>query len=252
MKFVIKDESKINEFIEITKLMKNLSDTITMMCYEEHVHIQLLDGSQVCLLDINIPRIWFDEYVCDEPHTFSVNASVICKLFGLFTKGSVMESEVDDEKYRLSYLNEHDNTYFVINLMDIEKDLLTPIINETNLDFSIKTSILDTYLNDLSIFGEDVSVMCDNDMLFLSTEGDTGSMKVEIKVDTLDSFDVIDDYTFSCKYSTKYLQYITKLKKNYKTVHLYLDESNPLLITFENEETSIKINYFIAPKVNED
>jgi hypothetical protein len=62
---------------------------------------------------------------------------------------------------------------------------------------------------------------------------------------------VIDDYDFKCKYSAKYLQYISKLKKNYKNIHLYLDANSPLLITFDNEN-GIKINYFIAPKINDD
>lgn len=249
MKFIIKENDKINEFIELIKFMKNLSQYTTMMCNSEHIHIQLLDDSHVSLLDIDIQSKWFETYECDEPLTFSVNNNILSKLFALYTKGSIMETEIDEEKYHLSYLNDKENKYFTIGLIDIDKELLSPVIQDTDLDFSLSTSLLDTYLNDLSIFGEDLEIICNNDTLYLTTEGDEGNMKIEISVKSLIQFNVIDDYEFRCKYSSKYLKYISKLKKKY--IHLYLDANNPLLITFDNE-TGIKINYFIAPKINED
>ena len=251
MKFIIKEHDKINEFIELIKFMKNLSQYTTMMCNSEDINIQLLDDSHVSLLDIHIPCDWFETYECDEPHTFSVSNIILSKLFALYTKDSVMETEIDEEKYHLSYLNDKENKYFTICLIDIDKDLLSPVIKETDLDFSLNTSLFETYLNDLSIFGEDLEITCKNDTLYLTTEGDEGNMKIEISVKSLIQFNVIDDYEFHCKYASKYLQYISKLKKNYKNIHLYLNANSPLLITFDNEN-GIKINYFIAPKINED
>lgn len=251
MKFIIHEHDKITEFMEIIKFMKNLNQYTTMMCNSEQIHIQLLDDSHVSLLDIHIPMDWFETYICDSPLTFSVSNTILSKLFGLYTKGSIMETEIDEEKYHLSFLNENENKYFSISLIDIEKDLLSPTFHDTDLDFSLSTSLLDTYLSDLSIFGEDLEIVCDRDTLYLSTEGDEGTMKIEIAVKMLSEFNVIDDYEFKCKYSAKYLQYISKLKKNYKTIHLYLDDNSPLLITFDHE-SGIKINYFIAPKINED
>lgn len=251
MKFIIKEESKINEYIEIIKFTKNLSQYTTMMCNSEKIHIQLLDDSHISLLDIHIPNDWFDVYDCEIPMTFSVNNSILTKLFNLYSKGSIMETEIDDEKYNLSYLNEQENKYFCIGLVDIEKELLAPVINDTDLDFSLKTSLLDTYLNDLSIFGNDLEIKYNNDKLYFITTGDEGEMKIEISYDSFIEFNVVDDYEFECKYSAKYLNYITKLKKNYKYIHLYLDENNPLHIKFDNEK-GIQIDYFIAPKISDD
>tara|TARA_B110000503_G_C7172593_1_gene425079 strand:+ start:7039 stop:7794 length:756 start_codon:yes stop_codon:yes gene_type:complete len=251
MKFVIKEHDKISEFIELIKFMKNLSQYTTMMCNTENIHIQLLDDSHVSLLDINIPNEWFESYECDEQLTFSVSNIILSKLFALYTKESVMETEIDEEKYHLSYLNDKENKYFTICLIDIDKELLSPVIQDTDLDFSLNTSLLDHYLSDLSIFGEDLEIICNNDTLYLITEGDEGTMKIEVSVKSLVEFNVVDDYKFHCKYASKYLQYISKLKKSYKNVHLYLDDNSPLLITFNNDG-GIKINYFIAPKINDD
>ena len=251
MKFIIKDESKMNEYIEIIKFLKNLTQYTTMMCTSEKIHIQVLDDSHISLLDIHIPSEWFESYHCEIPMTFSVNNSILTKLLNLYSKGSIMETEIDDEKYNLSYLNEQENKYFCIGLVDIEKELLAPVINDTDLDFSLKTSLLDTYLNDLSIFGDDLEIKYNNDKLYFITTGDEGQNKIEISYDSCIDFSVVDDYEFQCKYSAKYLHYISKLKKNYKYIHLYLDENNPLHITFDND-TGIKIDYFIAPKIMDD
>jgi hypothetical protein len=71
-----------------------------------------------------------------------------------------METEIDEEKYHLSYLNDKENKYFTICLIDIDKELLSPVIQDTDLDFSLNTSLLDHYLSDLSIFGEDLEIIC--------------------------------------------------------------------------------------------
>jgi len=249
MKFIIQEHDKINEFMEIFKFMKNLNQYTTMMCNSEHIHIQLLDDSHVSLLDVNIPSEWFDSYECDNPLTFSVSNNILSKLFGLYTKGSIMETEIDEEKYNLSYLNDKENKYFTICLIDIDKELLTPEEKDTDLDFTIKTTLLDTYLSDLSIFGEDLEIIYKNDTLYLTSEGDEGTMKIEIPDNSLTELNVIDDYEFRCKYSAKYILYISKLKKIYKTAQIYLDENSPLLIKFDN---GIKLNYYIAPKINEE
>ena len=201
MKFIIKTDEKIIEFIEIIKFMKNLSQYTTMMCNSNHIHIQLLDDSHVSLLDVNIPSEWFDSYECDNPLTFSVSNNILSKLFGLYTKGSIMETEIDEEKYHLSYLNDKENKYFTICLIDIDKELLTPEEKDTDLDFTIKTTLLDTYLSDLSIFGEDLEIIYKNDTLYLTSEGDEGTMKIEIPDNSLTELNVIDDYEFRCKYS---------------------------------------------------
>ena len=122
MKFIIKEESKMNEYIEIIKFLKNLTQYTTMMCTSEKIHIQVLDDSHISLLDIHIPSEWFDGYHCEIPMTFSVNNNILTKLLNLYSKGSIMETEIDDEKYNLSYLNNQENKYFCIGLVDIEKE----------------------------------------------------------------------------------------------------------------------------------
>ena len=83
----------------------------------------------------------------------------------------------------------------------------------------------------------------------MCAEGIEGKLNVEIDNDKLDEFNVIEDYNFKGSYSIKYLQYVTKLFISYPSINLYLDENNPLMVSFNC--TDIKIKMFIAPKCSD-
>lgn len=249
MEFTIQKNEKTIEWIELFKFMKNLDQYVTFICDQDKINIQLMDESHVSLLNINIDKEWFHEYKCESTYTFSVNNHVFTKLLSLHSKDNVMECKVDDERLHLTYLHIEQNKYFSISLVDIEKELLSAQNNDTDLDFKVKTKQLDKYVSDLSIFGEDIEIKCKEDKLYLNSENEEGSMSIEIQGDQLLEFNVIDDFDFTCKYPGKYIQYVSKLKISYSNVQLYLDESNPLRIHFEEEH--MHIDYYIAPK-NDD
>ena len=70
MKFIIKEETKIVQFIELFKFMKNLSQYVTLNCTEERINIQILDESHVSLLDIKFKGEWFSEYIFIKNETY--------------------------------------------------------------------------------------------------------------------------------------------------------------------------------------
>lgn len=240
MKFVIKDAKKIVEFIEIIKFTKCLTQYTTMMCDKDKMNIQLLDDTFICLLDVNFPCDWFDVYECEEPNVFSFQNIMLTKLFALYKKGTIMETTVDAEHYNLSYLNDKENKHFAIELIDMDRDLLSAQETETDLDFTIKTDLLESYLKDLSIHGETIDIMYKDDTLYFMGQGKT---QIEIFESSLVELNVVDDHEFHGSFSIKYIKPFTKLKKVYKEVQFYLHENKPLLMKPDK-----KMNYFIAPK----
>ena len=252
MKFQIKNIDKAYEFIEIIKYIKNLSSDITCQCSEDNMYIQVMDSSHVCLADINIPKKWFHLYETKN-HTFSMKTAILSKIVSMYTSDSIIEFEIDEEnsdKIHITLIHEKQQKIFDVPLMDIEKDVLATQNIDTNLDIVIKTKLFDKYIAELSQFGEIISIECKDDKIYLGTDNLEGSLKIEIKNECLEDFNVIEGYTFKGLYFIKYLQYVTKLFSVYSKIHLYLDESNPLMITFDNkneDESNITIKCFIAP-----
>ena len=250
MKFQIKDSKKSMEWIELLKFIKNLNTHITIMCTPTYMFIQIMDQSHVCMIDINIPSTWFHLYE-SENCTFSVMSSILVKVFGMYTMDSLIEVIINDlDKIHIHLLHELQQKLFAIPLMDIEQDVLSTNKNDTKLDFVMKTKVLDKYINELAMFGEEVEIECNDDKLFLQSTNHEGSLRIEIKNETLEEFNVIENYLFKGKYCIKYLQYISKLSIIYPNIHLFLDEESPLLITFEGTELTIK--YYIAPKFSDE
>lgn len=249
MKLQINDITKAFEWIELFKFIKQLNQHVTFMCKKDQLYIQLMDDSHICLIDITIPATWFTFYE-SENQTFSVMTSILVKIFGMYTADTMIELVAGDEKLEINFKNKKDHKYFEINMMDIEKDVLSPAMPDTKLDFVMKTKTLDKYMNELAIFGDEAIVFCKDDKLYLKAKGDEGSISIEIEGDNLEEFSVVEGYKLECRYCLKYLQYITKLHMIYPNVHLFLDDSSPLVITFDN--STITIKYYLAPKCEND
>jgi proliferating cell nuclear antigen len=248
MKFQIKDSKKAIEFIELIKLIKTLSQHLTCMCTDSQLYIQIMDSSQVCLVDIIIPNSWFYMFESNNM-TFSMSSVILSKICAMYTLDSIIEIIINEEnpdKCDIHLLHKQQNKLFSIPLMDIEKDTLTTKDLDTKLDFQMNTRLLDKYVNELAMFGEDVSIECKDDKIFLSSESLEGKYNIEIENENLEEFNVIENYNFKGSYSIKYLQIITKLFVTYSNISIYLDEESPLMITFTS--TDIKLKFYIAPK----
>jgi proliferating cell nuclear antigen PCNA len=253
MRIQIKDSKKFLEWCELFKFIQKMNQHISILFKTDEMYIQIMDSAHVCLIDITIPNSWFDVYENAETKTISLVSSVFVKIFSMYTKDSVFELELldenENEKLNIHFYNSNQNKHFEIPLMDIEQDLLTPMMVETLLDFNIKSSSFDRYVSELSQFGEDVIIRCDNEKLFFEAKGDDGQLQIELEGETLEEFNVVENYLFNAKFPVKYLSIISKFSVNYPYVHLFLDESNPVRITFD--KTDIKLNYFLAPKIED-
>jgi len=257
MKLQITELLKAVEWIELFKFMKQLNQYVTFMCKEDELYIQLMDESHICLIDIIIPSTWFSSYT-SENHTFSVMASVLVKIFGIYTANTIIEIESTDEKLHINFSADPDpknkkydlsKKSFEINILDIEKDTLSPSMPETKLDFVMKTKTFDKYINELASFGDEICLSCKDEKLYMYSKGDEGSLSIEIEGDNLEEFAVVEGCTMESRYCLKYLQYIAKLYIIYPTVHVYADDCSPIVITFDN--STIKIKYFLAPKTDD-
>jgi len=245
MKLQINEIAKAFEWIELFKSIKQLNQHVTFMCKKDQLYIQLMDDSHICLIDITIPSTWFTFYESDN-QTFSVMTGILVKIFGMYTVDTMIELIGGDEKLQINFKNKKEQKYFELNMMDIEKDILSPAMPDTKLDFVMKTKILDKYMNELAIFGDEAIIFCKDDKLYLKAKGDEGSISIEIDGENLEEFSVVDGYALESRYCLKYLQYISKLHMIYPNVHLFLDDSSPLVITFDN--STITIKYYLAPK----
>ena len=66
MKLSISNKAKKDIFISLFQLLKNCSSIVSIIINDDHLYIQGMDKSHVCLFDIKIFSSWFSFYEFDE------------------------------------------------------------------------------------------------------------------------------------------------------------------------------------------
>ena len=247
MKFKLNDIQKVAEWVEIFKFIKNINKHVTFMAKKDELYIQMMDSSHVCLVEIKFPDSWFLLYE-SEDEVFSCSSSVLVKIFGLYTSDTTIEIESTDEKLEIHLFNLKQNKHFEIPLIDIEQDLLSPSITDALMDFSIKSKVLDKYLQEILLFGEDIKIESRDEKIFLHSSNDEGKIQIEIEGDNLEEFNVVENFVFHASYPLRYLLLVSKLALVYQDVHLFMDDQSPMRITFKS---TVIINFFLAPKITD-
>lgn len=266
MKFTISSSDKIHKLIEIFKVIKNLSSHCTLYCKEDYIHIQTMDGSHVCLLDIKLMKDWFDVYEINECETVSFSSSIIVKILSLFIPKTKLviqtTNKADYLNIELIYPDNIEKT-FEIPLMDIDQEYIELGENDYSMEFSMKTKVLDKYCNEMMLFGEVLQLKCVNDNIYMSS-GDpvNGNYKVKIPHENLEEFSVEEDLKMSIKVDLKYLSFISKFYSVFKTINIkadsqfpmkfYVNESSCIVSKEDNDANGLQLTYFIAPKMEDD
>ena len=102
MKLIITETEKAQQWIELFKVMKNLNSYTTICSRADDVFIQIMDDSQVCLMNVTIQSSWFDIYECDPQEgsgeTFSFLSNVMVKILQLYSPGTTLCMYTENEK----------------------------------------------------------------------------------------------------------------------------------------------------------
>jgi proliferating cell nuclear antigen PCNA len=271
MRFVLESSEKISKLIEVFKVVKQLSNYCSLFCNEEHVYIQTLDGSHVCLLDAKFKKKWFDEYVCDVEN-ISMPSSILVKIMSLCSSDCRLSFETNDTSDKIDIILQfRDNTEkaFNIPLIDVDTELLQPGENDYALEFTMKTKVLDKYVGEMMLFGEVLNISSKDENLYFRSEGNEGKYRICIPHDNLELFALLEDDEMSrvkCKVDIKYISYVSKIHTVFQFSNVYCDNHLPLKIHFSEKvndddddndvDTDDKylfyINYFVAPKIDDD
>jgi len=240
---------KMMEWIEMFKFIKNINKHVTVQCTDSELFIQIMDSSHICLVDFKIASSWFHSYESSN-EVFSMNSGVMVKIFSMFTKDSTLEIETNDDKIFIHLFNTQQNRHFEVPLMNIEQDILSSILTEPCVDFSIKSKWFDKYLQELSHFGEQLKLKIREDCIFLETSKEDGLYQIEIPNEQLEEFNIVENYTVELVYSLRYLVLLSSYSLVFPEVHLFFDEHSPLRITFKQE--GFLIHFFLAPKFTDE
>ena len=259
MKVTISNKNKKDLFVALFQIIKGCTSVVRVIFQEEKMYIQGMDKSHICLFEVNIQKKWFDEYIVYE------NTNVICfdtNIFHLIISSKqdshniiIHSSGTDSDNINIDLMSqEHTkgefNKYFKIPLVDYDYDEMNIPVVEYDAEFSISSKKICEIMSQMLAFGNDLNIKCSEEKIDLVTDGIVGEMLVNIPIDDLNEYSIVEGDVIDLKYSLNYISKMCLTNKLSSEVVFSISADYPMKINYDLGDDS-SIVFYIAPKVSD-
>ena len=257
MKLLLKDKKKKDIFISIFHLLKNASSQINVMFEAERCHVQGMDKSHVCLFDLSLRNTWFDSYEASGVN-LSFDSSIFYSMIS--TKSDeqdliITKSPHDEDNLKIELVNPSENLskktdfnkFFVMSLMEYEYEEMSIPNTEYDAEIALPSKKVTDMLSQLSNFGNDLNIVCCDEYTDFKTTGQSGEMRVNISVDDMTSYSIVEGEEVSLTYSLNYISKMCITNKLSTDIEFNLSGDFPMKIKYNLGEESC-LMFYIAPK----
>lgn len=261
MELNINNPGKAEIFAALFQHIKLFTEHVNIMFNMDKMFIQAMDSSRVSIFEIYLPATWFDVYTHERESgiTIGINASLLFKVLNAREKNQLLHikfDEVESDKLYLDFTSESNtvfNKHFEIPLMDIEFEIMNIPAIDYQAEFSIPSLNFAILINQLQMFGDTLQIECSEDKIQLcSTSIETGKMFVEIPIDDLTSFAILEGEHLSLSFSLAHLHNICLYSKLSKDVEINLSANYPIKMVYSLGQIDAKFVFYLAPKINDD
>ena len=258
MKIIISDKKKKETFVSLFQVLKNCSSLISIQFQSEQAHIQGMDKSHVCLFDVKLNKNWFTNYeitkvtqICFDSNVFHSIISTKSDNQDLIIK---MES-TDEDTLHINFVSQEIKKgefkkTFKMPLAEYEYEEMSIPNVDYDAEFSLSSKQISDMFSQLNNFGNDIIIKCSEEDISLTTNGITGEMRVDIPIDDLTSYSIIEGEEINLTYSLAYINKMCITNKLSNDVEFSLSSNCPMKISYNLGEDSLML-FFIATKMND-
>jgi proliferating cell nuclear antigen PCNA len=147
--------------------------------------------------------------------------------------------------------NKQFKKFFKVPLTENDYSELNIPVTEYDAEFSLSSKHIDDIFTQLNLFGNDIIVKCSEENIYLTTNGVTGEMRVEIPIDDVSSYSIVEGEEIELTYSLIYLNKMCITNKLSEEVEFSLSSEFPMKILYPLGEDS-SISFYMAPKISDD
>jgi len=265
MKLIIESKEKKAIFISIFQQLKLFTKTLCIFFNTDHIYIQGMDSSHVCLYEAKLTESWFQlfEKKQSDHGMICIDPNILASILSMTEDGYSIEFQYDGEPDTLD-INickikqneivgekkgwEYDK-HFAVPLIEYECELMSIPDSEYDTQFSLPSKKIYELTTQLSIFGDELKFHVSEEEISLGTSGDSGEMKVNIHIDDLVEFTINEGEVYDLSFSLQYVHKYCLTPKLTPEVQFSLTKDFPLRIKYNWENNYIV--FFIAPKVDD-
>jgi proliferating cell nuclear antigen len=230
--------------------ISTLVDEATFNITPEGIKLRAMDPSRVAMIDFEMPKTTFDEYVADTPTKMCINITELLKLLRRTSKDESVELELDEKTGRLnvSIKGKYDRTFNMPTLEATEEEVPTPKIT-FNVRAKATTEGLNEAIQDVQLVSDHVRIEMDNEKMTLRATGDLMGATVELKKGSDALLDLEAKEPSKATFSLSYLSEIIKTAAATSDVAtLEFSTDMPIRIDFQQPKEG-KLTFYLAPRI---
>lgn len=259
MKLSITDKSKKDIFISLFQLLKTASSAIAIHFNSDHLYIQGMDKSHICLFDIKFFSSWFENYELldsDEP-SICISSQFFHNIISMTQDKHTLNIhyEGNPDAIFIDLVCEQDsgdyNKNFRLPLTEFDSEVLNIPEVDYDAEFSISAKKICELCSQLLIFGDVMNVKCNEDKIDLVSKGVGGEMTVNIPIDDLTEFSISEGEEIDLSYSLNYIHKMCLSSKLSTDVDFSISKDYPLRIKYDLGADS-SVLFYMAPRIDED
>jgi proliferating cell nuclear antigen len=258
MKIQISDKKKKDIFVSLFQVLKNCSTLISITFEPDVAHIQGMDKSHVCLFDVKLNKNWFTKYDIIDSTKICFDSNVFHSIISTKSENQDLIIKMNSDDQDVLYVNFES---IEVKKGDFKKSFKMPLVeyeyeemNIPTVDYDAEFSLLSKQITDmfsqLNNFGNDIIIKCSETSISLTTNGITGEMRVDIPIDDLSSYSIVEGEDITLTYSLAYINKMCITNKLSEDVELSLSNECPMKISYDLGDDSSMI-FFMAPKLND-
>jgi proliferating cell nuclear antigen len=257
MKITISNKNKKDIFVSLFQVLKNCTSLITVIFETDNLHIQGMDKSHVCLFDVTLKSTWFEEYIVEEKTTVSFDASVFHLIISTKQDShNIIIHKTEEDSLNVDLVSkEHSkgefDKYFKISLAEFDHQLMNVPEVDYDAEFSISSKKICEIVSQMMTFGTNININCSEEKINLITNGITGEMLVNIPIEDLTEYSIVEGGEINLSYSLNYIYKMCLTNKLSNEIIFNISEEYPMKIQYDLGDESYMI-FFIAPKISND
>ena len=257
MKVTISNKNKKDLFVALFQILKGCTSIVRVIFQQEKMYIQGMDKSHICLFEVNIQKAWFDDYSVDESSVVSFDTNIFHLIIStkqeshnIIIHSTNGEDNINIDLESQEHTKGEFNKHFKIPLADYEYDEMNIPVVEYDAEFSISSKKICEITSQMLSFGTDLNIKCSEERIDLVTDGIVGEMLVNIPIDDLNEYSIVEGDVIDLKYSLNYIAKMCLTNKLSSEVIFSISADYPMKINYDLGDHS-SIVFYIAPKISD-
>jgi proliferating cell nuclear antigen PCNA len=266
-----------DSFCALFNMLKLSTDIIPLFIRKDGLFIQGMNKSQVGLFQLFLAKDWWEKYdYTSDKDSFQINMNLVVFSQILNNNNSCdiikivyNENEADKINIEAIYNSGNNNNLvksqnylpnktYELCLFDLEYEQMETNNNEYDAEFSINSKCIENLISEAKDFGDSLMFHCTDSVIHLNSKNLNSEVKIEIPIDELSEYSIIEDQAVSVSISIQYLYKSAITSKLSNLVNIYIKEEIPIKINYNLDDfpfggedansTGSYLEFYIAPK----